>query len=387
MSRKIYKRVGKKKTSYYFFVDTGTDSVTGERKLKCVTASTYDEARRLQREMETQVDEGTFVDNKTTVGQFLAHWLETYGLPNLAPSTYTGYKMIIEKHLIPAFDRTLLRKLTPVQVQSYYTQVMTGGRIDGKKKLGRALSPTTVLQHHHVLHKALESAVKWQMVSRNVCDAVDPPRKARNEMTVLNEEQAKKLLDSLKETYAYIPTFIAITCGMRLGEILGLRWQDVDLKESTIKIQQTLEKVENGKPVFGNPKTAKSRRQIEVAPLVIAELKAHRKIQAEQRLKAGEVWQDWDLVCSLQDGRPMVLSTVSGYVTRKAERLGITMRFHDLRHTAASFLLKAGVNPKVVAEILGHSTTVLTLDTYSHLLPGIQREATSKLTNLLFNGH
>lgn len=289
--------------------------------------------------------------------------------------------MIVNQHLIPELGTIPLLKLQPLHLQEYYSRALISGRKDKKTKtLGHGLSPTTVLQHHRVIRESLKHALRWQMVTRNVADAVEPPKKVKKEMQTLDEQQIRQLLLFLSSSYLYLPVFLATTTGMRMGEVLGLSWTDVDMDRGVIRVRQTLQQQRVGEVVFREPKTQKSRRQIEIAKSVVNALKAYKKEQTKWKLSAGKSWQDNNLVCTMQDGRPINPGTLSSIFRKQTKScFGCSYRFHDLRHTAASLLLKDGIHPKVVAEMLGHATTNLTLDTYSHVLPGLGKEAADRL--------
>jgi integrase len=223
------------------------------------------------------------------------------------------------------------------------------------------------------------------MLGRNPADAVNPPVPKAVEMRVLNEEQLVRLFDLLRESPLWVPTILAGTCGMRRGEILALRWSDVHLDTSvaTASITQTLEQV-GSEIAFKEPKTQKSRRAITLPAMTRDVLRQHRAKQAEARLMLGPAYQDLGLVCSGPDGSPWVPDRLSaGFASFMKGADLPRIRFHDLRHTHATHLLRAGVHPKIVSERLGHSTITITLDTYSHVLPGMQEEAAERIDQAL----
>lgn len=386
MRGSVIKRTGKNGAVYYDIVfDAGRDPVTGKRKQKWLRGfNTKKDAEKALAQAIAEVERGTYLEPvKITVGEYLRYWLD-HVRHKVAPKTVDGYANIIEKHLVPALGSILLCKLQPLHLQRYYEQSLREGRKDTKKSLGPGLSTQTVLHHHRVLHSALEQAVKWQLVARNVADAVEPPRPQRGTPAAVTEEEALAVLDALRDTYAYTPVLLALGTGMRMGEILGLRWQDADLNAGVLYLRQTYQKA-GGEYIFRPAaKTKGSIRPVPVPPFVVRELKAHRKQQLEWKLKAGSAWQDFDLICTMQDGTPIKPTTLSKYFGTVARSLGLRMKFHDLRHAHATLLLKWGVHPKIVAERLGHSTTRLTLDTYSHVTPTMQDEAVKLLEENLF---
>jgi integrase len=213
------------------------------------------------------------------------------------------------------------------------------------------------------------------LVVRNVAAQARPPRARRVEMHTWTAEQVGTFLASVREDRLYSAWLLLATLGMRRGELLGLRWVDVDLTTGRIAVRHTLVMVD-GKPVMAEPKTSKGRRSLTLAPEVLDTLRAHRARQASERLSWGADYTDSGLVITTDDGRPMHPETLSGLFVRQAKRAGLPqIRLHDLRHSVASILLARGVHPKVVSELLGHATIALTLDTYSHVIPSLQQEA------------
>jgi integrase len=224
-----------------------------------------------------------------------------------------------------------------------------------------------------VLHKALDQAFRWRLVLSNAADLVDPPRVSRHEMKALDPEQARKVLhaaegDSLEALYR-----VAITAGLRQGELLALRWPDVDLEHGALWVVATLEQRRGHEPVVAQPKTARSRRQVELGEATVEVLRRHRLARP-----------GIGFVFARADGSPLSMSIVGKAWVRLNVRSGVPrVRFHDLRHTAATLMLSRGVHPKIVSEMLGHSTIAITLDTYSHVMPTMQREAAAVMDTLL----
>jgi integrase len=328
-------------------------------------------AERRLAEMVHEIVGGTFFEpSRMSVGEFLDQWLgQTAG--GLTARTRERYRSIIDRHLKPALGRIALAKLTPLHLQAYYTEALKNGRTDGTG----ALSPATVLKHHHILHRALRQAVRWQLIARNPADAVEPPRALRTEMRALDSAQTAALLAAAADTRLAMPILLAVSSGMRRGELLGLRWRDVDLVAGTVAVRQTINETSEG-IAFAGPKTTKSRRVLPIGATTVAALKRYRAEQDERRLTMGARYHAADLVFCLPDGSPWSPSAFSlafGRLLRKTELPRI--RFHDLRHTHASQLLAQGVHPKIVSERLGHANIGITLDTYSHVLPGLQQEA------------
>ena len=246
------------------------------------------------------------------------------------------------------------------------------------------LSGTTVVQAHRILHKALQDAVRWGVAWRNVASAVSPPKKSRREMLVLNAAELAVLLDAVgTSTFGHVIAAAAYT-GMRRGELVGLQWRDIDLDRGTLSVQRSLQLVPRRGYVASEPKTSRSRRTITLGTTLVATFKRQRALQAENRLAAGPVWNEGGWVFTRPDGRPVDPTIVSRKFRSVVTELGLPpVRLHDLRHTHATLLLVQGVHPKVVQERLGHFSISITLDIYSHVLPGLQERAAAAFETAL----
>jgi integrase len=314
-----------------------------------------------------------------SVGEFLDRWLADYAKPKVSPKTLERYQEMIGGHIRPALGSFRLNKLSPLHIQAFYSQALANGRKDGKG----GLSAQSVVHFHRVLKKAFDQAVKWQLLARNPVQGVEPPRSQRQEMRALDENQTASLLRLLGESRMYIPVMLAVTTGLRRGEILALRWANVDLVDGTITVVQSLEQTKDGLH-FKAPKTHRSRRLIALAGITVEALRSHRVKQAKERLALGGAYDDQNLVCPRPGGSPWPPDVLSTAFAAFVRRSGIgPFRFHDLRHSHATHLLRAGVHPKVVSERLGHSSVGITLDTYSHVLPGMQASAIERLNSVL----
>ena len=347
---------------------------TGKRRQKTVTVhGTKREAQQKLTELQGSLDKGTYITPaKTTVGEFLRRWLRDYAMTNVRPRTYEGYQMILEVHIIPALGGIPLPKLQPAKIQEYYARALKEGRRDGKG----GLSARSVLSHHRVLRQALAYAVKWGLLVRNPAEAVDPPRPVNKEMTTLDERGVDAFLDAAEQTPFYHLFHLATYTGLRRSELLGLRWKDVDLNLGTLSVTQVMHRLQDGRVVFQEPKTAKSRRQVSLSPETAITLRNH-KVQQEQQARIMGADQDGDsLVFSKVDGAPLSPITGNHTFARTIRKAGLEgVRLHDLRHTHASLMMKRGAFPKVIQERLGHSSIAVTMDIYSHLLPGMQEAA------------
>ena len=341
----------------------------------------YGDTQREVREQMTatlrSLDQGQAISlDRQTVGQFLDKWLSEVARPKLRPSTFISYQSKIRNYLIPALGKHQLVKLTPQHVQAMMNEMSA-----------RGLSPRSVQYARAVLRKALNQAMKWGLVTRNVATLAEPPRVTRPEMQILHPDQARHFLETVKGDRLEALYAVALSLGLRQGEALGLRWQDIDLDAGTLQIRSSLQWLPRSAPELVEPKTRQSRRNLAVPPPLIAQLKAHRARQKEERLLAGPRWrgEEWKLVFPNTIGGPFSKNTLHGQFKRQLQAAMLpNVRFHDLRHSCASLLLAQGVHPRVVMEILGHSTIALTMNIYSHVLPQTQREALDTLTSELF---
>lgn len=346
-------------------------------KRRSFYAETRQEVASRLAEARRDRDKGLpIVGEKQTVGQYLASWLEMVK-PTIRPSTWKRYNELLSLHVTPALGKWSLSKLTAQQVQALYAA-----------KLDKGLSPTTVHHVGTVLHGALAQAERLGLVARNVCDLVDVPRMADREMHVLTPEQVRTLLDTVQDDRLEALYVLAVTTGMRQGELLGLRWRDVDLGRGTLSVRATLQRTKQDGYCFSAPKTKHSQRQITLSMIAIAALRCHRIRQDIERL-ASPMWEDLDLVFPNTVGKPMDGMNLLHYRFQPLlKRTGLPrIRFHDLRHTAATLLLGRGVNPKIVSEMLGHASIGITLDTYSHVLPTMQQSAAAEMDAALGLGH
>jgi integrase len=333
----------------------------------------YDKLKSAQHELQ----EGMLVTGpKQTLKQYLEYWLEEVHKLTVKPSTYIKYRSLLDRHVLPDLGHIQLLKLSQEHVQSLYTLKQTEG-----------LSAKTIRLVHGILHKALDDAVRWGRIHRNVCDLVSQPRPVRYEIQALNAEQAQNLLEVAKSEQRLEGILtVALVTGARRGEILALRWQDVDLEHRTLHIRRTVARLQRLGYVETEPKTVRGMRQIILPEIAIDVLRRQRTYQNEARLKAGANWQNRDLVFSNKFGGYLEPSKMVLKFKVLLKMAGLPdIRFHDLRHTAATILLEKNVHPKVVQERLGHSRINMTMDTYSHVLPSMQQEATDKL-NDVFKG-
>lgn len=363
------------KDSYSIVVSLGYDPVTGKRKRQWISVKgTKKDAEKRLVELIHQVDTGVFMKpSKTSVADYLQKWLADYAKPNLSPRGFERYEGIVIRHFIPAFGNIALTQLRSEHLQKHCTA-----------KLNDGLKARTVRYHHAVIHKALETAVKWGMLSRNIADGVDVPRARRTEMQTWDENEVARFLEVAKSSHYYTLFYTALFTGMRRSELLGLCWQDVDFIFSQLCVSRGLHQLKDGSYVFEQTKSAKSRRKIALSPSAILLLKQHKERQTAERLILGLTLKDDDLVFSTPEGKPLRPNTVTRAWEVLATRSGIkVIRLHDARHTHASLMLKQGIHPKIVQERLGHASIEMTLDTYSHVAPGLQEAAALRFDELV----
>lgn len=343
-------------------------------KRKAVYGKTKAEVRAKLTKALAERDSGlVFEAENPVVKSYLERWLEDSVKDSVKQGTYESYEYMVRRHLVPAFGSKRLRNLSPAQVQNLYRQ-----------KLDSGLSRRTVQLIHTTLHKALKQAMKWGLVPRNVAEAVDAPRPQKKEIHPLAPEQVKRFLEAAQGDRLEALYGLAVTSGLREGELLGLRWQDVDLERRAVRVRQQLTRTKTGLS-FTTPKNGKGRN-VAIMDLTVAALKAHRKRQADERSKMGDLWQDTHLVFTSITGTPLDVGNLTNRSFRPLlERASLPrIRFHDLRHTFATLFLSNGTHPKIVQEMLGHANISMTMDTYSHVLPNMQGEAVDKVETDLF---
>ena len=308
------------------------------------------------------------VGSTTTLQEYLENCLENVHKPTIRLSTYLNYRKLLNNYLVPGLGKVKLHKLTPQQVQVFYSQKMSDG-----------LAPKTINNIHGVLHKSLDNAVKWNILSRNVCDAVTPPRIPCKEKNVLTKQQAHTLLEEVRTHRLEALLTLAIITGMREGELLALHWQDVNFEDCSLQVKRAVSYLKGYGYIESEPKTAKGRRMIKLPVFVVAILRRHKSQQEEQRREVGSAWIEKDLMFTNAQGYFYSASTLRKVFRRFLVSIGLPhMRFHDLRHSAATILFAMNVHPKVVQEIPGHSQIAMTLDVYSHALPSMQEEVTKQ---------
>ncbi len=334
---------------------------------------TQGEARDWLREIRNQLKGGlTLSAAQITLESFLQQWLESHRV-SIRPKTMQQYEQIVHQYLAPGLGRIKLSELRPDHIQTLYNAYLRQGK-----------SERTVLLIHAVLNRALNQALKWGLIVRNPVQGTTHPKLRRREMSTLTDSQVRDLLRAVKGSRYEALYLLDVSTGLREGELLGLRWSDLDWTTRRLQVQRQLQRLRGGGLVFSEPKSQAGKRAVVLSPIVVSRLRSHRVIQAYEKLFAGEQWQENDLVFPSSIGTPWDPRNLYKHFKILLKQAALpNIRFHDLRHTAATLMLQQGIHPKVVQERLGHADISLTLSTYSHVLPDIQEEAADKFDLLL----
>jgi integrase len=318
-------------------------------------------------------EQGSLVaPGRVTVEQFLSRWLEDCAKPKLRPSTFASYAQIIRLHVVPGLGPVPLQRLNPQLVQSWLNE---------RRRVG--LSARTCQYARAILCSALGQALRWGIVPRNVVTLVESPRVERHEIRPLLPDQARALLDTVRLHRLGALFTVALALGLRQGEALGLKWDAVDFQAGVLHVRAALQRV-GKKWVLVEPKSERSRRIVALPRMAIVALRAHRVRQKKERLLAGSRWNESGFVFTTRTGTPIAPRNLNRAFKGLLKKASLPeVRFHDLRHTAATFLLAQGVDPRTIMETLGHSQISLTLNTYSHVLPALQQDAAARMHELL----
>ena len=349
-------QTGKRKRRWHSFVGTKRQAQT--------------EAARLISELQS----GTRVDpSRMTVAAFLERWIE-HMQGQVLPRSHERYTELCRKNIVPLLGGLALTKLQPAHISQAYAKALASGRRDGKG----GLSPASVHYQHRVLKKALGQAVKWRLLPGNPLDAVDPPRVERTTMRTYDMAQTAEALALARPTRLYVPVLLALLCGLRRGEITALRWRNVDLDAGQLAIVESTEQTSKATRLK-ETKTGRART-VALPSLVVEELRRHRIEQARELLRIGIRHDGESFVYAREDGQPMQpRSLTHAWDQFRARTTLPRIRFHDLRHSHATHLLASNVHPKIASERLGHAKVGITLDLYSHVLPGMQADAAARV--------
>jgi integrase len=355
------------KESWELKFDLGRDPATGKRLSRHVTfRGTKREAQAELNRLLNRRNEGTYIDpTKMSVAEYLEHWLSVDIERRVASKTALRHRQLVERQIAPRLGNMPMRRLTPTHIEAFEAQLQRDGYVKGRKA-GQGLTAQTVLHVHRTLSQALVHAVKAGVLFKNPAEQVKPPRPARREIAILSKAEVATLLRAAEGSPLHLPVLVAATTGMRRGELLGLRWSDVDLKAARLTVNQSLERLK-GKTTFKSPKTQGSRRTITLPALTVEALIEHRA--AHPRIGAGE------LVFS-HDGIPWDPDSLTKAFDRLIEATSVRrITFHGLRHTHISHQLMDGVHVKVVSERAGHANVSITLSVYAAFIPTLQADA------------
>ena len=373
--------------------DLGRDPLTGRRITKYVT---FRGTKRKAQEELTRLlgrrNEGSYVEpTKMTVAQYLNHWLEGDIDRRVAARTAARYRGIVEKNIIPKLGHVPMRKLTAVHIEAFEAELQREGWVKARAKQKikegeetpipekRGLSAQTALHIHRTLSQALGHAVRLGVLFKNPAEQVKPPRPPSREIKILDKKEITTLINAAKGVDLYVPVLVAVTTGMRRGELLALRWSDISPKAELLTVNQSLERIK-GRFEFKSPKTKTSRRTITLPAITIEALRGHYRAQIEERLKLGLGRDPRGLVFARPDGQPMDADTLSKAFRRLVASAKVTpITFHGLRHTHISHLLMDGVHVKLVSERAGHASINITLGVYAAYIPNMQSDAARRV--------
>ena len=355
------------------------DAATGKRKRKWHSFNgTKRQAQVECARLISAMKGGTYIEpDKTTLATFLDKWVD-HIKAHVSPRSHERYADLARKIIVPLLGGVTLNKLRPAQIAEAYATALASGRRDGKG----GLSPRTVHHMHRILKQALAQAVKWELLNRNPCDAVDPPKVERTAMHTFDLPQTAELIDALRGTRMLIPALLAVLCGLRRGELAALRWHNVDLEAGQIAVVESAEETKDGVR-YKEPKSGRART-VALSSTMTDELKAHRARQAQELLKLGVRLSGDSFVVAQADASPLKPTSITHEWVRLLGQTSLPrIRFHDLRHAHATHMLASGVHPKIASERLGHSKVGITLDLYSHVLPNMQADAVAQVDDAL----
>jgi integrase len=363
--------VRKRGSKWCFVIELGRDPQTGKRRQKWVSGfDTKKEAQKAMHEMLAKVARNEYVEPaKVTIGELMDMWFEQYVKTKCRPKSIETYERLIRLHIKPAIGKMKVNQIKPLHIQQFLSE-----------QIGK-LETSTIRMLRSACRNAFQWGIDMEIVGFNPVEKAKPPKRQPKEMKYWDEEQVKRFLEVAKDHRYYPIFYLAIFTGMRRGEILGLKWEDVDLETGRISIKRTLVNVNSKMVLQDAPKTKNARRVVDISESVVEVLKQHKKRQAEEMLMMGI---RSDMVFTSLTGQFVKPSNLAKSFQRLTVKTGNPrIRFHDLRHTHATLMLKAGVHPKVVSERLGHSSISITLDTYSHVIPSMQKDAANLMDSLI----
>jgi integrase len=355
------------------------DPQSGRRRRKWhAFRGTKREAQVESARLIAAVQGGSYLEpHKITLSSFLESWI-AHVKSQVSPKSHERYCELVRKNIVPLIGAVPLTKLKPAQISAGYTKALAEGRRDGSG----GLSPRTVTHMHRVLKQALGQAVRWELLTRNPADAVDPPKVEWVPMQTYDIPQTAELIEAVRGTSMLMPALLAVLCGLRRGEIAALRWRSVDLTAGQMSIVESAEQTAAGIR-YKSPKSGKGRT-VALSATMVEELRAHRAKRAQDLLRLGMGLSDDDFVVGQPDGSAMQPTFITHQWVKTIRATSLAhLRFHDLRHAHATHMLASGVHPKVASERLAHSKVGITLDLYSHVMPGMQEDAAALVDNAL----
>lgn len=367
----IFQRKGSTKWYVELVVGWGED---GKKRVLRHSADTRKECQQWLVERLKEKQSGTLTEpTRMKVSDFLKHWLDSTVARTCKPTTISNYSQVVRVHINPEIGGVEITKLTPMMVESLYTKVQQKGS-----------SPRTVQLVHAVLRRALDQGLKWGIIARNPCDAVTAPKNPGREMKYLTPDEIDRFLEAAKADRLHAMFILAVTTGLRLGELSGLRWEDIDFEKGNLQVIQTVTQV-NGRLLFGTPKSKSSRRTVPIPSIALAALKKWRVEQAQERLMLGDAWKHPELVFTTRRGGPLSATNIRTRMFPEVLRLAQCkkVRFHDLRHSYVVLSGLAGVSIGAISKNVGHSRQSITTDVYSHVLEEQRKEAATKLDSFL----
>lgn len=377
-----------KKGPYWEAVVTKGYDSNGKQLFKYFSAKTQQEVAKKLRDYITDTQRGTYIEpTKITVGEWLDYWYKSHVIDIVKIKTRCDYESSIRCYIKPHLGGIKLTELKGMQIQEFYNNLLKNGSL--RKKGG--LSPKTVRNIHVAFHRALEQAVNDDLIMKNPLRGVTLPSQKGKPIEILTKEEQKKLVDNCGEHPWEMAILLTLYSGMRLGEVTGLTWEDINFESNCIRINKQVGRVQNFTPdaqqktklcLRKETKTSSSNRTISIAPVIIERLKEHKTRQDKHITKLGDIYNNLNMVFCREDGNLIDPKTFRTFFINTLDKAGIAKKkFHALRHTFATRALESGINPKTVSQILGHASIKMTLDTYSHVSPELQQEAMQKIVD------
>ena len=368
--------VTKRRGKWCFVVEMGKHPVTGRRRQKWYSSfATKVEAEKELSKVLHELSNGTHVEpTKETLGNFFTNTWLPHKKQHVRPGTYQTYSRFVNGHILPRLGQLNLNKLTPQILIQMYEDMQFGNR---------KLAPQTIKHIHRVLYDGMETAVKFGITKNNPLRYIKGPKVPRAEMRIWTAAELQQFLEIVKPTRYFVYFLILATTGMRRGELLALRWADIDLDAAKLTVRRSLSRGYEGRFIIQEPKTTSSIRTVALPQQTVAALRQHKIVQAKDKLATGGKYKDEGYIAQTQLGKLMNPQQLEEAWYKALKFMDKKIRLHDLRHCHASLLLQKGIHIKVVSERLGHSSVTITLDRYSHLLPGMQELAAQKFNEIL----